>query len=440
MNMRGIKSIEEMIDELALSNEIGSIGHIFTRLNLQIPRLTDLPVVTGTVDTADIGMLCRTPQYEYGFVPASGKGFTIERTLMSTLGEALERTLPMINPPRADVYGTTLELKERGLPVLGPDRVHLFAEEQYGSIPFRKFTDRSYIGWVKLTGREEIYAPAQIVAFGYVRQIREELIGYSSSDGLAVGYGLHAEYRGVLEVVERDAINLGWHCDIPPLRVNIPLREALELVGLRPRPLNLKFHVFLWRTDIENVYVVSVHFIADREVYAYMPGCGAGMCFEEALAKAIAEAGQAYMNMYNISRLRKIYGKDIDLYYVDKNAPPETADNIFRIVWYWGYRENLERLYNMFFSRCKITDPPRSNPPERITHKLSQLPKYYKHEYRGIEPLKLVKIFIPELTQYNHPRYPMFGHPRYYNARKILKIDDKTLTYSDLRKIPVPYP
>lgn len=62
--------------------------------------------------------------------------------------------------------------------------------------------------------------------------------------------GLEAIYRGALEFVERDAVNLGWHSDIPPYKVKLTLEEALRLVGARPKPLDYKLHVFLWRTDV----------------------------------------------------------------------------------------------------------------------------------------------------------------------------------------------
>jgi ribosomal protein S12 methylthiotransferase accessory factor YcaO len=94
------------------------------------------------------------------------------------------------------------------------------------------------------------------------------------------------------------------------------------LLGLRPRPLDYKLHVFLWRTDVEGVYVVTAHLLADRDVYCYMPGGGAGFSFEEALAKALGEVGQAFMFMYDVARVRRKLGGDSTLYYVEKDADP----------------------------------------------------------------------------------------------------------------------
>nr|WP_181953623.1 YcaO-like family protein [Pyrobaculum arsenaticum] len=84
-----------------------------------------------------------------------------------------------------------------------------------------------------MEGGERPLAPGQVAAFGYRLAKGEDLIGYSSSGGLALGVGLEALYRGALEFVERDAVNLGWHSDIPPFRIRITLEEALRLIGVR---------------------------------------------------------------------------------------------------------------------------------------------------------------------------------------------------------------
>lgn len=430
-----MKRLEDLVDELSLLENIGRVGHFLTLVTLSAPRYTDFPVHNANVADPDMGILYNTPQFEFKFVPHSGKGFTLLRAIKSAIGEALERGLPLAHPPRPVLVARYSELGE---PALGPKELPLFAPHQ--KVPFRPFTERSYVGWVKLEGGERPLAPGQIVAFGYRAVKGEELIGYSSSGGLALGIGLEALYRGALEFVERDAVNLGWHSDIPPFRIKISLEEALRLVGVRPRPLDYKLHVFLWRTDVEGVYVVTAHLIAKRPIYAYMPGGGAGFSFEEALARALGEVGQAYAFAYTAARIRKELGRDSPLYFVNKDADPGEADNLFRIVWYWGYQENLKKLYDIFFSRARESDVPKRDGPERLSHRLSLLPPYYWYEYKGVEPLRLVKVLIPSLTQYNSPRWPMFGHPRYYEAKRILGVCDCKVTYDELRKISVPYP
>ncbi|MEM1679523.1 MAG: YcaO-like family protein [Ignisphaera sp.] len=449
------KEIDEYMDLLKVSELFGDY-HIFKSPRIIVPSSTDLPMYVANTEELNIEELVHIIVGEFKFIPHSGKGTTPNKALGSGLGEAVERTIPIIKRPRAEVYGTYGDLKSNAL---GPQQLPLFALEQYESIPFNQFTEQTYIGWVRMhdiINSEQILAPGQIMAFGYIPVATEKLIGYSSSDGLAVHTDIDkAIYKGAIEFIERDAVNLGWHSDIPPYKVELDLKEALDILGLDTKiPYNdIKLDVFLWRSDTD-VYVVSTHVIDKRrKFYTYFPGEGAGTTFVEALSKALAESCQAYFHSYAIHRYRRDFGEDADYYYVDENSSPEEADNLFRIVFYYGYPSNLQKLYREFFSRSPRYDLKNFERNEEITrfsHRYSILRTIAKEKRltllqlnqtpEELEHLNIVRVFIPELTQYNAPRYPYFGHFRYYLARRILKIDDITLNYKDLRKIPIPYP
>ncbi|MEM1842692.1 MAG: YcaO-like family protein, partial [Ignisphaera sp.] len=331
------KEIDEYMDLLKVSELFGDY-HIFKSPRIIVPSSTDLPMYVANTEELNIEELVHTIVGEFKFIPHCGKGTTPNKALGSGLGEAVERTIPIIKRPRAEVYGTYGDLKSNAL---GPQQLSLFALEQYESIPFNQFTEQTYIGWVRMhdiINSEQILAPGQIMAFGYIPVATEKLIGYSSSDGLAVHTDIDkAIYKGAIEFIERDAVNLGWHSDIPPYKVELDLKEALDILGLDTKiPYNdIKLDVFLWRSDTD-VYVVSTHVIDKRrKFYTYFPGEGAGTTFVEALSKALAESCQAYFHSYAIHRYRRDFGEDTDYYYVDENSSPEEADNLFRIVFYY---------------------------------------------------------------------------------------------------------
>ncbi|MEM4959409.1 MAG: YcaO-like family protein, partial [Nanopusillaceae archaeon] len=109
-----------------------------------------------------------------------------------------------------------------------------------------------------IINNEQISAPGQIMVFGYISVATEKLIGYSSSDGLTVHTDIDkAIYKGAIEFIERDAVNLGWHSDISPYKIELDLKEALDILGLDTKiPYNdIKLDVFLWRSDTD-LYVV----------------------------------------------------------------------------------------------------------------------------------------------------------------------------------------
>lgn len=444
--MRELEAFVEWLEALAY---VGERGHLFYRPNVLLPAASDLPVFTCHAYERGVELLTSLPFFGgLRFVPHGGKGFQVEGAFFSAFGEALERTLPILNPPKPEAFGKARELEG----VLGPGELPLFAPQQYGEVPFRPFTDDVELGWVRVRelGGGSRLAPGQVLAFGYRRRRGEPAIGYGSSGGLTLEFGLErAVYKGAIEFVERDAVNLGWHSDIPPLRLRMGLREALDMLSLDGRlGDDYVMHVFLWRTDMD-VYVVSAHLIHRRRgAYAYMPGVGAGVSLEEALARALGEVGQAYLFAYTVHRVRKMLGRDSRLYYLPEGADPVEADNLFRIVWYWGYRGNLERLYAEFFSRAEEADPPRGGEVSRGSHRMSLLKSALEerglevlvYEYAVPDPFRLVKVFIPALTQYNAPRWPYLGHPRYYDAPALLGVAHRRLGYEELRKIPVPYP
>ena len=425
-------SLDEAIWLRELWEAVGDF-HLFKFTGLNPPRL--FPYFRIHLAETPVEALGVPNLSEFVFVPHAGKGLSLDKALGSAVGEAFERVLPLLSQPHV-VLASYAELGEEAL---GPGSIHLFAEEQYGTIPYRRFLPNTRVGWIAardLEGRR-VLIPAQIGRFGYILRKGETPIAYSHSGGLASGPSkLFAIYRGVVEFLERDAINIGWHSDIPPKRLKMGLKEALDILGWRWAG-DYKLHVFLWPSDV-GVVVISAHLIdPHRDVYNYFPGCGAGLSIEEALERALGEVAQAldFKTVVTSGILK-------ELYYVDKDAPPEAADNLFRIVYYYGYRENLEKLYAEFFSRAKEADPPKVYVAERLSHKFSYLKtalgdaKFYVVDHKHPDSdVEIAKVFSPDFTQYNSPRLPMLGHPRYYNPAPGI-----TRTYAELRKKPVPYP
>ncbi len=464
MLRRRLADLEYYVDLSEMLESTGSYGSLLGNMFLVHPHELDPKGYITTVEGANIEVIAYRVLAPLKFIPHGGKGFTIYQAVLSALGEAHERTIPGIRAWQPDFYGSVEDLADVGYEVLGPGELWLFAEEQYNEgIPFRKFTRDLRIGWVRAEKLVDGFAssikalvPAQLMVMGYSRRISEPLIAYSSSAGQVCSTSrLKAIYKGVLEFIERDAINLGWHSDIPPYRVDIDVKKLENLLGmdLDPRDKNVRIYVYLWRHDIEGVYVVSVHLVdLTRKMLVYHPGAAAGISFVEALEGAVAEVIQSYMFLYSIYEIRNTYGKDLDFYYVDEDADPWQADNLFRIVFYYGWPRNYIKLHKEFFVSAKPIGMEKIDKSyiERWSHRWS-LMKSIAVEYplnpyivdltpTELESHVVYKVFLSNLTQYNAPRYPYFGHPRYYLAKKLLGISDAVLSYSDLRKVPVPYP
>lgn len=455
--------LERFIDVLGALESVSDYAGIFGTIDLLLPRESDLRGFVASASSADIEVLSFRSVAPLAFVPYGGKGFTLAEAVLSLLGEAHERVLPFVKPRQADVYGSPSEVASADADVAGPDEIKLFAEEQYREgIPFRRFAESTRIGWLKaerlvcgMTDRKPALFPAQLAALGYIRGRREPPIGYPSSAGIALHVSWSkAVYKGLLEFVERDAINLGWHSRVPPYKLDLRLDRIESLLGveLSFSRDKLKFYSYLWRHDVDGAYTVSVHFIdVSRKLLVYHPGAAAGV----SLAGAVAEAIQSYMFAYTVYSIRRAYGRDLDFYYIPEDADPLEADNLFKVVFYYGWPSNCARLHKEFFDHAKeakARDAVAETEVSRWSRRWSLLKATVAE--RGIEPYvidltppeikdshRLVKVFASELTQYNAPKHPYLGHPRYYNAPALLLVPDAApRRYEDLRKVPVPYP
>ncbi len=199
--------------------------------------------------------------------------------------------------------GTAEALERAGQRVLGPTDLPLFHERQYQSpdFPFVPFERTQRLTWIRgydfLTG-ESVWGPAQVIVMGFL-PVDEPRIGYASSAGLAAGSTWEDAFvHGYLEFIERDANNLFWVCQIPPLRLNLTLTDAFRLLRL-PQPdlpSSMRFEVFIWPAGVRGVCVVTIHLIHEGfYLYRYFPGVGVGFDLITALRGALGESAQALL-------------------------------------------------------------------------------------------------------------------------------------------------
>ncbi|NBC86473.1 MAG: hypothetical protein GVY25_09810 [Bacteroidetes bacterium] len=181
-----------------------------------------------------------TPSLKTGLdesIVAGGKGFGIPNSVLSAMGESVERFSGTMKPfdEHMDVrYGSYGELTSDGLHCLSPAELPLFADEQYENPDFvySRFDENSQIGWVqgrRLVSGDQIWLPAQVALFFYLSSHQEDLIAYSSSAGLAchVNEAL-ALYGSITELLERDGMMASWYSGIPARQIQIdrPLATA----------------------------------------------------------------------------------------------------------------------------------------------------------------------------------------------------------------------
>lgn len=159
---------------------------------------------------------------------SSGKGLTRLEAMIGAVGEALER----YSAARYRLDRLTWA-PMHALPgdYVDPRLLGLYEDSQYAlpDFPYARFEPTQPIHWTRghwLDTGEPVWVPALPTYFNF-HPPRHEHYCQVSSNGLAAGVDLvDASLRATLELVERDAFMLTWHCRLPGRRI-VP-DDALE--------------------------------------------------------------------------------------------------------------------------------------------------------------------------------------------------------------------
>ena len=178
---------------------------------------------------------------------AGGAGETLETSLASAIGEAVERYSMLFYDPEGMILAAWRDLEEVAVP---PDLLRLHSREQVEQVR-RKwrldfFDDASPLRWTwgwSLTHDRPRLVPAALVYLGYDPGPDEVSIGSNASTGLAAGLTREgAILSGLYEIVERDAFALSWafrqvhsrvRVDDDGMRARMLASFALDRPGVR---------------------------------------------------------------------------------------------------------------------------------------------------------------------------------------------------------------
>lgn len=151
----------------------------------------------------------------------------VEGARRAAIGEAVERYCGNYVPTGLR-RATPAALRAEGRRLLGPDDLRFFQPWQYAAadFPFRPFTDDLEIAWrTGMTTSGPVEVPASWTHLnwrsGTGRRRHDRPLHHLNYAGIATGLGLEdAVTRGLLELIERDALCLWWHLDLPARRLD----------------------------------------------------------------------------------------------------------------------------------------------------------------------------------------------------------------------------
>ena len=236
-------------------------------------------------------------------IEASNRGgacaTTAERAFVRACGEAIERYCSSFFNFDEMIVASQRSLANRGIKCVPTSSVYSFADDQYApGFPFDRVDSDSPVRWVPavaLASDDEVLVPASCVyvPYRFDRSV-EPFTHMSISTGLACGPDLSfCVEKGILEILERDALMIVWHRRLPVPRIDVQSCRGIsaELDTLLSADVlgGAVWHLNLLTLDV-HIPIVSAILVSKEDPPRTSFGVAADIDPMTAVAKAMEEA------------------------------------------------------------------------------------------------------------------------------------------------------
>ncbi|MFV2195019.1 YcaO-like family protein [Nocardiopsis sp. LOL_012] len=214
---------------------------------------------------------------------------------IAAIAEGVERYcgnwLPADLPPGELRVGSRAELLAADVPPIDPGDLPVFAPWQYDrdGFPYARLTEDTPTLWARCEHLDgtEVWMPDSLIHLNWRQSRFRHLprVHHLNYAGIATGQGVDdARDRGVMEVVERDALELWWHLDGPTFGI-----DPASVPGLSDHLRDSALKV--WLVAMPSEFAPAVAALAyDGERGLYAAGFSAALDPVRAAHKAVLEA------------------------------------------------------------------------------------------------------------------------------------------------------
>lgn len=398
---------------------LGSKGGMVGEIHSYHLERSDPKIFTTDPQLADLGRCVTTSQRSVD-LSAGGKGLTLRSSIMSGLGEAVERYCAYCPFPDRFVEATYDELEAEGHRLPPVEYLDLYDESQYGTLrdltrwrePFDRETEIDWCAGRNLLTGARTYVPAQLVYLA--REPTDSVYILGTSNGLAGGESIESALVGSLyECFERDAVMKTWYGAETPGRIATTpfeglhrLRTSMEsdFVSYLPLKLDTEF-------GVETVGCAVVD--RRRDGPRFVLAAAASLSTTEAVESALVEAAQG-----------AIYVTHLNQRYRNREVDIRRVTNFEDNVAYYLAPENFgEVRFLLRGDRVEVrpTDPAPDSAEEELRQCLSAAAD------AGLTPVgfdlttrdardagfRVTRVFVPELVSLHLPALPPKNHPRF---------------------------
>jgi ribosomal protein S12 methylthiotransferase accessory factor len=442
------KDLNRLIQPGRKTTAVDSIGGI-------IRRCHEISIDPGEPEIFNYGVeIADTSRYFPVRSPGNngGAGLTKEAALNAALGEVVERYCASMWEKEQLILGSYSELKSQ-YSVLKPQDLALFHPSQYETLRFIPFTEDTRISWVwgySLIRQEPILVPACLIYipyFPFYHQEGEKYIGPAVSTGLACARSYEeALFKGICEVVERDAFMILWLNRLSCPRMKIESSPYIREIFCKKLKRNhLDYVLINMTTDVPIPAFLCLLIERETQPIRICVGGAAHLDPERAALKALIEVVQT-----------RDWTK-----FMEKRKPAFSFREDFRDIQSFEDHVALYAFGNMSHAVEFLTTLEETQTFEAVENRsykevkanlqiCLQLIAEKEHDVIALDlttsdirelGFRVVKVLIPGFQQldadYNHR---LLGGKRLYEVPQILGFQDYPTSIEELNPYPHPYP
>lgn len=372
---------------------------------------------------------------------AAGVSFNKKRALLKVLGETIERYSLGGNNDKKFTYKSFSELIALDELALSLENLILFSNKNFRihSLDKKKF---HWVEGKSLISNKKILAPAQLIYVPYLHQNSEPLLRFPISTGAAAGSSLDdALYRGVCEVVERDAFMIAYLNKIPSPQIDLSSMEDKEINSIINTFKRYKLELIILdlTTDLKIPAFAAITLDRTGLGPAVSVGLKAGFDVKETIIGAIEESLMVRSwTRDKLTYLESNYKDVIEIISIEDRAHFWFSVSTIKHLDFWLKSKNLKKI--------NIKNPKYSN------NNLEEAIKLLKEKSMDVTYVDItdknikkygfvvVKVIIPKLQPlYLDERHPYLGGERLYNAPVSMGILQSPRKESQLNNIPHPF-
>jgi len=379
-----------------------------------------------------------------------GSDLEPEKALMKAIGEGVERHCLGIYQKKNFVVSSYDEIKDQAINPVFFATISPIQKEKPEFLRWQ-FDKKSIFQWDKcfsLPNKKPIFIPAQLIYVPYKYFLQEPIIQLPLSTGAAAGHSLEeALYRGICEVVERDAFMITYLNKLSPPIIDITSSQddRIKEITAAYKRYNLEHYALDITTDIE--LPTAMILIIDRT------GIGPAVTVATKTSVNILEAiiGATYEAQKTRVWIRDVMKKgDYNLKNI-KSMADKISDFIDRGL-FWSSTEMIKHIEFLFQGSKKILEGDSSVPTldyqanyqKVITLFVKKdIPVYAKDlttpEINSLN-FKVVKVIIPQLQPlYLWEQFRYLGSNRLYQAPISMGHLQAPLSMEKLNNVPHPF-